>query len=138
MILIDILEPDFFLRVISRQLFAHIVVDNYVPGVWYRYGIKSKMICCEANGIIVVIIIIKILLLLLLLFCIIVIISPLTLVYRRHFYNTSTEGGGGYYPSLDFRRGVGHDVIKILNISAIQCKFNRCLKISTISNDVVK
>ena len=24
--------------------------------------------------------------------------------------------------------GVGHDVMKILNFSAIQCKFNRCLK----------
>ena len=26
-----------------------------------------------------------------------------------------------------FFRGVGHDVIKILNFSAIKCKFNRCL-----------
>ena len=32
----------------------------------------------------------------------------------------------------------GSTDVKILNFSAFQCKFNRCLKISTISNDVVK
>ena len=34
--------------------------------------------------------------------------------------------------------GVRHDVIKILNFSAFQCKCNRCLKNFIISNDVVK
>ena len=32
------------------------------------------------------------------------------------------------FPKTVKSRGVGHDVIKILNFSAIQCKFNRCLK----------
>ena len=27
-----------------------------------------------------------------------------------------------------YSRGVGHDVMKILNFNAIQCKFNRCIK----------
>ena len=34
-------------------------------------------------------------------------------------------------------RGVGHDVIKILNFSTIQCKFNRWLKIPSTCSDAV-
>ena len=38
------------------------------------------------------------------------------------------RGRGTLRLVLPLARGVGHDVIKILNFSAIQCKFNRCLK----------
>ena len=47
-------------------------------------------------------------------------------------------GGGGGRGREGGAEGVWHEVIKILNFSAIQCKFNCCLRNATISNDVVK
>ena len=52
-------------------------------------------------------------------------------IINHHAWLSHGQSGVGYlYFALytnPVRRGIGHDVIKILNFSAIQCKFNCCL-----------
>ena len=64
--------------------------------------------------------------------CFIFIVVVFVLFSRRPFINNIEYRqfilivtGGSPILKVLLRAGVGHDVIKILNFSAIQCKFNR-------------
>ena len=57
-------------------------------------------------------------------------LSPHFLTIGKDLYVGSYMSGGG--------GGVGHDVIKILNFSAMQCKFNRYLNNCLQANGTVQ